>query len=157
MGTALLEVDFQVWVLEHAHDPRVVAHARQVRDRCRGEGAAVFCLRYLDLEPGDRSDPSSAAAAFVPELAPEAGDLVLSKHDRDAFSNPDLRANLALRGIDHVIFDGLLTEHGVQLAVGSALRLGYAVSVAAAACAGADRAAHDDALRNMAAAGALLV
>lgn len=153
-STALLEIDFQNWILESAHDQNVAQRARALRDRLRADGAHVFCLRYLD--PESRSGSSGTAAAFVPEMLPEAGDLILSKHDRDAFSNPDLAANLALRGIDHLVIVGLLTEHGVQITVRSALRLGYAVSIAAAACAGANTATHQRALQDLRGVGALL-
>ena len=155
-GTALLEIDFQHWILEYAHDRDVAAGARTLRQRLRGEGAQVFCLRYQGPQPGARRDPSSPAVAFVPELIPGIDDIVLSKHGRDAFSNPDLADNLTLRGIDHLVVAGLLTEHGVQITVSSALRLGYTVEVVASACAGADEASHDRALRDMRDVGAVI-
>lgn len=152
-GSALLEIDFQGWILDLAHDERVVDAAVELRQRRRAAGADVFCLRYLNLAPGGRSDPTSEATAYVPRLRPEATDLILSKHSRDAFDNPDLLANLHVRGIDRLVIDGLLTDHGVRLAALSALALGFDVCVAAPACAGSDTTAHERALRTMASEG----
>lgn len=151
---ALLEIDLQAWIVGLAHDDAVVGRARAARREWAGGGADVFSLRYLDAGGGERSDPASPAAAFAPGLEPVPGCIVLSKSTRNAFDNPDLVANLDLRGIDHVVVTGLLTDHGVRLAVATALDLGYTVTVLAGACAGSSAGAHRRALEEMAHLGA---
>lgn len=157
--TALVEIDFQRWVLEATASDGVVAAGREVRDRWRAGGAAVVVTRYLSDDPEDpeRHDVDGAGAAFVPELRPEPGDLVLSKSTRDITDNPDLRTNLDLAGVEHVVLTGVATEHGVRLAALSLHRLGYRVTVEASACAGVTRAEHDAALVELAGAGITVV
>ena len=152
-ATALLEVDFQGWIVDLAHDRTVTKRARATRDHWRAQGASVFCLRYLDAGDGPRADPTSRDVAFDPALAPEPGDIVLSKATRDAFDNPDLHANLQLRAVRNVVIDGLLTDHGVFVTAISAHRLGYDVTVVGDACASSTLRDHDRALAAMRAEG----
>lgn len=155
---ALLEIDLQPWILDIAHDRGMAPAARRVRAAMRERGATVLCTRYLSLDLADplRSDPEGEGARFLDGLGPGPGDIVLTKHGRDVFDNPDVLANLRAREIDHVVFDGLLTDHGVLLAARSALDAGLRVTIAAAACAGSDEGAHRSALAALAAAGAVV-
>lgn len=156
MPAALLEVDFQGWILDMAHDPDVVSRAHATRAAARAAGEQVFCLRYLAHE-GPHADAGAPEVRFVDGLAPAPGDLVLSKWTRDAFDNPDLTENLRLRGIDRVTLTGLLSDHGVRLAALSAQRQGFVVAAAGQACAGTSAAAHRQALADLARAGVRVV
>lgn len=153
-GTALLEIDFQGWIVALVDDPAVVTRAERVRVAQRARGAHLFCLRYLDADGGERSDPRSAEARFIPALAPPADALVLSKSGRDAFDDPDLETNLRIRGVAHVVLTGLLTVHGVLHAARSAHRLGFEVTVIADACRSDTAANHDAGLRALTSLGA---
>ncbi|MBP1162060.1 nicotinamidase-related amidase [Rhodococcus sp. PvR044] len=157
--TALIEIDFQHWIVALAHDREVVGRAALARTRFRTEGALVVCTRYLSTDPTDpmRSDPAGHGASFHPVLAPDEGDQVLTKYDRDVFTNPDLDTNLRLRGITDVVFTGIATEHGVALAARSARALGYRVSVIADACAGTTVGSHHRALAALATEGITVV
>ncbi|MFC4604377.1 cysteine hydrolase family protein [Rhodococcus kronopolitis] len=158
-ATALIEIDFQHWIVALAHDREVVGRAALARARFRTEGALVVCTRYVSTDPTDpmRSDPAGHGASFHPALAPDEGDLVLTKYDRDVFTNPDLNTNLRLRGITDVVLTGVATEHGVALAARSARALGYHVSVVADACAGTTVESHRRALVAMAEEGITVV
>jgi nicotinamidase-related amidase len=59
----------------------------------------------IDGEPG---------ADFVPELAPQADDLVITKPGKGAFYATPLSDELAARGITHLLFGGVTTEVCVQ-------------------------------------------
>lgn len=157
--TALIEIDFQHWIVALAHDREVVGRAASARARLRTEGAAVVCTRYVSTDPADpmRSDPAGHGASFHPGLAPDEGDLVLTKYERDVFTNPDLDTNLRLRGITDVVLTGIATEHGVALAAGSARALGYRVSVVADACAGTTAGSHRRALAALAKEGITVI
>ncbi|MDG3009729.1 cysteine hydrolase [Rhodococcus sp. D2-41] len=150
--TALVEIDFQHWIIELAHDSAVVDRAVAARDRFRRAGASIVCTRYASTDPADpmRSDLSGHGASFHRALAPGDGDLVLTKYARDIFANPDLHANLRLRGVTDVVLSGIATEHGVALAARSAREHGYRVSVVADACAGTTREAHRRTLAELA-------
>lgn len=145
---ALVEIDFQHWIIDLAHDCSVVDRAVAARSRFRRAGASVICTRYASADPADpmRSDLSGHGASFHPALAPGDGDLVLTKYARDIFDNPDLHDNLRLRGVTDVVLTGIATEFGVALAARSARAHGYRVSVVAGACAGLTLAAHRRAL-----------
>ena len=155
MRTALLEIDFQPWIVQLAHDPGAVSRAVHVRQALRRCAAVVVCSRYLSMDAADplRSDPDGPGACFAPGLAPEPGDVVVTKHGRDVFAEPDLEATLRQHGVGHLVITGLLTDHGVRVAAESATHLGLAVSVASDACAGSSALAHTDALSNLSAAG----
>ncbi|WP_433610448.1 cysteine hydrolase family protein [Prescottella agglutinans] len=124
--TVLLEIDFQHWIIES------IAH-RPVTD----QAAAV------------RADPTGRGASFHPQLAPVPGDLVLSKHSRNIFDNPDVETNLRLLGVTDVIITGIATDHGVALAARTSHALGYRTSVVADACAGTSAESHDRALAEL--------
>jgi DNA-binding transcriptional MerR regulator/nicotinamidase-related amidase len=155
-GTALLEIDWQPWVVGLGHDASAVARAREVRAAARARGWAVVCGRYLSTDPGDplRSDPDGPGACFVAGLGPLPGDAVVTKHGRDVFDVADVDRVLERLGTRRLMMTGLLTDHGVALSARSALARGLVVTVVADACAGTDEAAHDEALAGLRAAGA---
>ena len=154
--TALLEIDFQPWIIELGHDPEAVARAESVRAAQRATGALVVCTRYLSRDPADplRSDPAGDGARFHPSMTPRPGDLIATKFDRDIWSNPDLDAQLRLVGVEHLTITGYLTDFGVRIAAERACSLGYRVTVHSAACAGSTEDEHQRALESIVAAGA---
>jgi nicotinamidase-related amidase len=156
---ALLEIDFQPWILDLAHDRGVVDRARALRSWARREGLLVVVTRYLSTDPGDplRADRRGPGARFLDGLAPERDDLLFTKYGRDVFDNPDLDDTLRLRGVDRLVVDGLLTDAGVLLSVTTGLAHGYEVEVAPAACAGMSLEQHEEALATMRSAGATVL
>ncbi len=98
---ALLEIDFQPWVINLGHDRGVVARARRIRERIRAESALIVCTRYLSHDSNDRmrSNPDSNGARFHDLMAPQAGDLIATKFDRDIWTNPDLDSQLRVNEI----------------------------------------------------------
>ncbi len=99
--TVLMEIDFQHWIIESIDHRSVIDQAAAVRADLRATGARVLCTRYLSLDADDRlrADPTGRGASFHPALAPAPGDLVLSKHSRNVFDNPDVETNLRLLGV----------------------------------------------------------
>ncbi|WP_032378695.1 cysteine hydrolase family protein [Rhodococcoides fascians] len=154
--TALLEIDFQPWIIELGHDPGALARAGSVRAAQRAAGALVVCTRYLSQDAADplRSDAEGDGARFHPSMTPLPGDLIATKFDRDIWSNPDLDAQLRLVEVEHVVITGYLTDFGVRIAAEGACSRGYRVTVHSAACAGSTEAEHQRALESMVVAGA---
>ncbi len=70
----------------------------------------------IDGEPG---------ADFVPELAPQIGDVVIAKPGKGAFYNTPLEDALRTRNIDRLIFGGVTTEVCVQTSMREANDRGY--------------------------------
>lgn len=64
-------------------------------------------------------------AGFVPELMPQAGDLVIAKPGKGAFYGTALGDELQQRGITHLIFGGVTTEVCVQTTMREANDRGY--------------------------------
>ena len=157
--TVLLEIDFQHWIIDSFDARPVVDKAASVRADLRAAGARVFCTRYLSLDATDslRADPAGRGASFHPALAPAPGDLVLSKHARNIFDNPDIETNLRLLGITEVVVTGIATDHGVALAARAAHALGFRTSVVADACAGTSPESHERTLAELAHEGVTVI
>ncbi|MFI5491015.1 cysteine hydrolase family protein [Actinoplanes sp. NPDC051859] len=155
----VLEIDWQVWIAERAHDATAAEQGRQVRSLARTHGWPVLCCRYLsaDLSDRARADPNSPAAAFLAGLGPGPDDAVITKHGRDAFDVPDLPNLLGRLNTGRLVLTGLMTEHGVALAARSAAARGWAVTVVADACAATSSAAHEKALADLREAGVEVV
>ena len=66
-----------------------------------------------------------AGADFVPELAPQPGDVVIAKPGKGAFYATPLSDALAARRITHLIFGGVTTEVCVQTTMREANDRGY--------------------------------
>lgn len=155
MTQALIEIDFQRWVLELAHRD-IVPAAVALRQQLTGAGAHVFCTRYLERDGNAQvaSGLCQSEADFHPAMRPRPGHVVITKYGKDIFTNPDLVANLEARGVTEVFLSGLLSDHGVDAATRSAIRLGYRTTLVPEACAGTSRTAHDQALTSLMDAGA---
>jgi len=70
----------------------------------------------IDGEPG---------ADFIPELAPQPGDIVIAKPGKGAFYATTLGDELQDRGITHLVFGGVTTEVCVQTTMREANDRGY--------------------------------
>jgi len=64
-------------------------------------------------------------AGFVPELLPQAGDVVIAKPGKGAFYGTELMQELQSRGITHLLFGGVTTEVCVQTTMREANDRGY--------------------------------
>lgn len=156
MRSALLEIDWQNWILALAHDPWSAHLGREVRRLLANLGWPVISTRYLSPTPGDdRADPDHPDAAFVDGFEPR-GQPVITKHDRDIFDVAQTDETLRGLGVEHVVLTGLVTGHGIRLAALSALDRGYAVTVVSNACADTTAEAHLAALDELRDAGVVV-
>ena len=127
----------------------IVPAAKKLLDGCRAAGMTIIhtkeCHRpdLADCPPSKltRGNPTlrigdSAAMGrilidgeegsdFVPELAPQPGDLVLTKPGKGAFYATPLGDILRLKGITHLLFGGVTTEVCVQTTMREANDRGY--------------------------------
>lgn len=156
---ALLEIDFQHWIIESFGASWVIDRAAAARSVLRSAGAHVICTRYLSLDRTDtlRADPDGRGAAFHPALTPSANDLLLSKHGRNIFDNPELEQILRSRGVTDVVITGIATDYGVALAARTGRSLGFRTSVVADACAATSPESHERTLAELSADGITVI
>ena len=141
--TALVLIDLQRGITTMDTVPHaaadVIARAAQLARRFREAAATVVLVR---VDPGARWElfprvtadvprpmPTGALppdwASLVPELGPEAGDVVVTKHQPGAFFGTDLDVQLRRRGIRTIVLGGISTNVGVEATARVAFEAGY--------------------------------
>lgn len=140
-GTALVLIDLQRGIaggttLPHA-SALVVQNGAQLAAACREAGILVVLVR---VDPGPDGVLFPRALADVPrmafnlpenwtELMPELGvqpdDVIVTKHQPNAFFGTDLHIQLSRRGIRSIILGGISTNIGVEATARAAQERGY--------------------------------
>ncbi|UWS70096.1 cysteine hydrolase family protein [Streptomyces noursei] len=158
-NSALLVMDVQQDIVEIADDGS--GYLRRVRRAIDGARAAGLPVIYvvIGFRPG-RPDVSahhkvlSAAVreglftegdtgtAIHPDVAPQDGDVVITKRRASAFSGSDLDLVLRVRGIDHLVLTGIATSGVVLSTLCQANDLDFGLTVLADACLDTDPEVH---------------
>jgi nicotinamidase-related amidase len=142
--TALVVIDLQRGIAESPSAPHpaaeVVARAAMLARAFRAGGGTVVLVHVVrsadgkgGLKPITDSPPAWGAgramppdwADIVPDLGPEAGDVVIVKRQWGAFYGTDLDLQLRRRGIDTIVLCGISTSHGVESTARDAYERGY--------------------------------
>jgi nicotinamidase-related amidase len=141
--TALVVIDLQCGIVAMPTAPRssaeVVARAAQLANALRAVGGTVVLVHVTPSPDGKDSlrpitdAPAQAGgrslppdwAEFVPELAPEATDIVITKRQWGAFYGTELDLQLRRRGIDTIVLCGISTSIGVESTARDAFERGY--------------------------------
>ncbi len=125
----------------------LLAHARSagmriihVRTECGDAEASPAGLLMQHATAGWR--PDSAGVAFLPEVAPRAGEWVVTKHRSSAFVDTRLELLLRSNGIVCVLVCGVATHGSVESTVRDASMRDYYVVVAREAVAAPDNLRH---------------
>ena len=129
-STALVLIDLQHGITGTPTAPHssadVIARAARLARRFRERDALVVLVRVDpgangELFPSPLTDvprlvraPSAAWATIVPELGPEPGDAVVTKHQPSAFYATDLEVHLRRRAIRTIVLGGISTNVGVE-------------------------------------------
>ena len=88
-------------------------------------------------------DTGNPLGDFTPELTPQHGDIVVTKHYPSAFFGTDLATQLQVLGVDTVLVTGLSTSGCVRASTLDALCHGFVPLVVEDACGDRDRRVHD--------------
>ena len=140
--TALILIDLQVRVVGRQLAPRggaeVVWQSMHLADRVRGNGSLVAVVQ--SERPGALQQPPGNEV--VEEVAPKAGDLLITKYTWGAFHETGLHDKLQERKISTVIIAGLTTNFGVESTARAAAEHGYHVVLVEDAMASMDAGSH---------------
>ena len=104
---------FSDFITHARHQGVTVVFLRMVQ----GEAYTSAPLEELKARHGSRPYPcagGSPGTDFVPELQPEAGELVVTKHRYSAFIGTDLEIELRRRGVETIIVCGVSTNLCVE-------------------------------------------
>jgi nicotinamidase-related amidase len=139
--SALILIDLQRGIVTmptapHAA-PDVVTRGVELAKGFRERGALVV-LVHVDPGPNGELMPRPVVdiprqfpklspdwIQLVPELGPEPGDVVVTKHQPNAFYATDLQVHLSRRGIRTIVLGGISTNIGVESTARAAYERGY--------------------------------
>jgi nicotinamidase-related amidase len=135
-AAALVVIDLQKGIvgLPLVHPgAEIVARTAQLTRAFRQRGFSVVLVNVTGMAPG-RTDVGRPPFSFppdwtelVPELEPQAGDLLVTKQRVGAFIGTPLDDYLRQRGVTQVFLAGISTSAGVESTARSAFDLGYNV------------------------------
>lgn len=118
----LLVVDVQVGVVKGAWESeRIVGNVALAVERARDLGVPVIWVQHADAELVQ----GSPEWEWVPALVPAAGELLIHKHFNSAFEKTPLDAELAKRGVSHIVLAGCATNWCIRATAYGALERGY--------------------------------
>ncbi|CAO5257453.1 cysteine hydrolase family protein [Frankia sp. AgKG'84/4] len=158
-ATALVLVDLQHWIVDMPWAPisgtQVVDACARLRTGLTETTAKTVIVRYLRADGRD-GGPQAAPNQLVAALAPQPGDLLVTKDGLDAFAGTSLAELLREQGRTSLVIAGLSTAHGVSATAGTAVASGFDVTVVSDATASVTMAEHTRALDELARAGAAI-
>ena len=139
--TALVLIDLQRGITGGQTTPNaaadVIARAARLAAACRKRGMLVILVR---VDPGvdgslfprpqaDQPRPPMTItpewSELVPELGREPSDVVVTKHQPNAFYGTDLEIHLARRGVRTILLGGISTTVGVEATARAAHERGF--------------------------------
>ncbi|MGZ3602062.1 MAG: isochorismatase family protein [Ktedonobacterales bacterium] len=162
--TALVLIDLQRGITALptiAPSDAVVARAARLAAAFRDRGLPVVLVRTAFAADGadmlaPRSDapppailPGPDFSVLRPELAQAASDIVITKHQWDAFFGTDLDLELRRRRVTGLVLAGISTSIGVESTARQAYSLGYQLAFATDAMTDLVQSAHDNSLRTI--------
>lgn len=145
--------DFVTGALANPRAVPLVPRIAALATTARAQGWPVVYVNDAHL-PGDFEEriwgPHAMAgtpgARVVDALAPEPGDLVLTKRVYSGFHETGLDASLRARGVDTVVLAGVLTDICVRHTAADAFYRGYRIVVPPDAVDALSARAHDEGL-----------
>lgn len=160
--SAVLSLDLQTAIVSiYVEDQELLSRAGNVLHRARDSGMCVIHVQ-VGFRPGlpevsprnlllsaIKSSPKhqqlfqGPAAAIHPEVAPQQGDIVITKHRVDAFAGTDLEMVLRAKDIDTLVLFGIATSGVVLSTLLHAADADYRLAVIKDCCADRDLDVHD--------------
>lgn len=155
---ALIIVDLQKGIvglpLVHPIDG-VIERACALADAFRERGLPVVLVNVAGGAPGRTEQPPQTGSRpdgwtdLIPELNPQAGDILATKRTWGAFATTDLEAQLKARGVTQVVIAGVATGTGVEATARQAYEAGFNVTLALDAITDIRPEAHAYSIKNI--------
>jgi nicotinamidase-related amidase len=119
------------------HEPKAAASAaRGVLARFRANAEPLIHVRHVwDAPDAPFFRPGTDGVEIHPDVAPAAGELVITKDEPNAFLRTTLEAELRAHGVEELVVCGMMTSMCVDATVRAASDLGFAVTLVHDACA----------------------
>ena len=113
---------------------QALQEAQKLLHMARALKIPVFHIRH-DAGPGTPYDVNAPIGAIADEVAPVAGEAVITKHYPNAFIQTDLDAQLKTASVKNLVLAGFMTHMCINSTAHGAFNLGYNVAVVASATA----------------------
>lgn len=129
--TAVVTIDIQMDYFWGGRFPLWRAHSalrktRKLLDWARSQGVSVIHVQHFGLRPDAKFlRDQTEGTALHPGLAIQEDEVIVSKHFPNSFRDTNLELQLRNRGIDTVIWAGMITWMCVDTTVRSAFDLGF--------------------------------
>ncbi|WP_219466270.1 cysteine hydrolase family protein [Nonomuraea rhizosphaerae] len=105
-------------------------------------GRNKMFARLARATPQAGGDEAARAMEIHPDVAPEPGDVVVTKRRVSAFAGSDLDVVLRAGGVDHLVLTGIATGGVVLSTLRQAADLDFGLTVLADGCLDADPEVH---------------
>ncbi len=125
------------------NNPDAEANAARLLERWRTTGRPLVHVQHLSTSPTSPLRPGQDGVEIKPEVAPIAGERVITKRVNCAFIGTDLEAVLRRDGAAPLVITGLTTNHCVETTARVAGDLGFSPIVVSDATAAHDRTGPD--------------
>jgi nicotinamidase-related amidase len=119
-----------------------IVEAAKLLEKARAAGIPILHIQH-DAGVGSPYDVTARIGRISDEVAPHAGEAVITKHYPNSFVATDLEQQLRATGKTNVIFAGFMTHMCVNSTARGAFSLGFAPTVVAAATATRDLPGED--------------
>ncbi|WP_030438018.1 cysteine hydrolase family protein [Actinoplanes subtropicus] len=153
-GTALLVMDVQETIVARYPDPGLLKRLSATIGAARGAGLPIIYVT-IGFRPGAPEISSrnkvfkqvtirmgGLANEIHPDVAPEPGDILVTKRRVSAFAGSDLEMVLRAQGIEHLVLTGIATSGVVLSTLRQAADLDYEITVLADCCLDNDPEVH---------------
>jgi nicotinamidase-related amidase len=156
-ASALLVMDVQNSIVERFADATVLDRAAAAIAAARGAGVPVIYVRvafrpgHPEVSPRNKSFAAlrdgggladDDATAIHPAVAPEPGEVVVTKRRVSAFAGSDLDVVLRAGAVEELVLCGIATSGVVLSTLRAAADLDYGLTVLSDACTDGDPEVH---------------
>jgi nicotinamidase-related amidase len=137
-ASALIMIDcqntYRKGVMQLTGVEAAILEAKKLLEKARALNIPVIHIQH-DGGEGSPYDINAEIGAISDEVAPVAGEVVITKHHPNSFVATDLDQQLKALGIKNIVLAGFMTHMCINSTAHGGFNLGYIVTVVASATA----------------------